>query len=139
MNSVLQLRNKEKGLVFDSGMEMIWFLEDAYEQKDIEKFFSLVSTDFKKDFFQLKSQLEKEFNESEQLNLYILLQSKDRDLNSDTYSYNICWSKRVRKIRDNYCQREFGKATIVFKRDSLYQKSNFLVYDISGDSPFGSF
>ncbi|MBL7130534.1 MAG: hypothetical protein ISS45_03895 [Candidatus Omnitrophica bacterium] len=136
MNSVRQLRQRNNNLVFDSGMELIWFLEDAYEQKDIEKFFSIVSLDFKKGFLKFKTQLEKDFSESKQLNLYMLLLSKDRNLIMDTYSYDICWSKRVKKQRDDYWQREFGKATIVFKRYHIYQRANFLVYDIYGDNPF---
>lgn len=136
MNSILQLRQKNPGLSFDSGMELIWFLQDAYEEKDMEKFLSVVSIDFKKDFLKLKAQLEKDFSENSRLNLYILLVSRDRDLNKEVCFYDICWSKRIKKQNDDYWQREFGKATIIVKRYNTTGKDNFLVYDICGDNPF---
>jgi len=136
MNSVMQMEQRDNGLTFDSGMELIWFLEDAYEQKNAEKFLSVVSFDFKKDFFKLKAQLEKDFSEIERLNLYVLLVSKDGDFYQDTCSYDICWSKRLKRQNEGYWQREFGKAKIVFKRHSIFQQGKFLVYDICGDSPF---
>lgn len=137
MNSILQLRQKNPGLSFDSGMELIWFLQDAYEEKDLEKFLSAVSSDFKKGFLKLETQLRKDFLENSRLNLYILLVSRDRDLNKDMCFYDICWSKRIKNKDDNYWQREFGKATIIVKRYNILGKNNFLVFDICGDNPFG--
>ncbi|MFH1622394.1 MAG: hypothetical protein ABIA97_04655 [Candidatus Omnitrophota bacterium] len=139
MNLVLQARQKNKDLTFDSGMELIWFLEDAYEQRDIDKFLTLVSIDFKKDFFKLKFNLEREFTANKKLDLYILLQSKNSDLSGDIYSYEICWSKRLIKLGEDYCQRGFGKATLVLKRCRVYLKNNLMLFDILGDSPFNHF
>ncbi len=136
MNSVIQMEQRDNSLTFDSGMELIWFLEDAYEQKNAEKFLSVVSFDFKKDFLRLKAQLEKDFSEIERLNLYVLLVSKHRDFFQDTCSYDICWSKRLKRQNEAYWQREFGKAKIVFKTHPIFQQGNLLVYDICGHSPF---
>lgn len=138
MNSTIQIRKINNGLYFDSGMELIWFLEDAYENRDIDKFLAIVSFDFKKGFLNLKTNLEKEFREIQQLSLYILLLSKEEDLYEDICSYDICWSKRIKKQNGDYWQREFGKATIVLKRYPVFQKNNLLVYDICGDNPFCS-
>jgi hypothetical protein len=138
MSITTQLKQKGSCPVFDSGMELIWFLEDAYEQKDAEKFLSIVSSEFKKGFLRLKAKLEEDFSQSSKLDLYILLLSRDRDLDKDECLYEICWSKRVKKIDDDYWQREFGKATIVVKRYSALGENNFLVQDIRGDDPFCS-
>jgi len=131
-----QAMSKRDKFVLDSGMELIWFLEDAYEHKDINKFSSLVSSDFRKDFLKLKRQLEKRFNESEQLSLYIHLVAKRQDLHIGISTYGICWSKRIKKQKDNYWHRDFGKAIIVFKRYCNNKDYNFLLYDISGQNPF---
>ncbi len=131
-----QTMSKGNRFVLGSGMELIWFLEDAYEQKDVNKFLSLVSLDFRKDFLKLKRQLEKIFSESEQLNLYFHLVAKRQDLNIGICSYGICWSKRIKKQKCDYWQRDFGKAIIVFKRYCNNKDYNFLLYDISGQNPF---
>jgi len=134
----MELRKKDKTLIIDSGMELIWLLEDAYEQKNIGKFLSMVSFDFKKDFLGLKAQLEKYFSESEQLKLYILLIAKDSGLDKNTCSYDFCWSKRIKRQGNDYWQREFGRVTIVLRKYIFNFKDNLLVYDIYGDNPFCS-
>ena len=55
MSSILQLRQKNCSLNFDSGVELIWFLQDAYEEKDLEKFLSAVSSGVKKGFLKLRT------------------------------------------------------------------------------------
>lgn len=136
MNLSSQIRTNKNSLTFDSGMELIWFLEDAYENKDMNKFLSLVCLDFKKDF---KNKLEKEFNQIRQINLYFHLYSKSRDLSTGDYFYDICWSKRFKNYNSDFWQRDFGKATIVLNKSSNQNGSKFILYDICGDNPFGKF
>ena len=121
---------------FSSGMEMIWYFEDAYEQKDLNKFFSLVSLDFKKDFLKFMRQLKKRFEENEQISLYIHLIAKKQDLVSGIYSYGICWSKRIKPQESDYWRRDYGKAIIILKKRNNMDSQNLLLYDICGDNPF---
>jgi len=122
--------------VCDSGMDLIWFLEDAYEQKDINKFFSLVSSEFKKDFMKIREQFERNQLECDSVELYIHLISKSRCLDKFVSSYNICWIKRFKLHKDNYWYREVGRAEVLLKANEGIGNRRFLLYDIYGDNPF---
>ena len=80
------------------GIEFIWQLEDCYEEKNLSKFSSLVSHDFKKDQFFLMDHIAQEFNEYEQLKLFVHLRSKHLDPDAEIYAYEVCWSKRCKYI-----------------------------------------
>ncbi len=131
-----QQKSNRVNLFCDSGMELIWFLEDAYEQKDVNKFFSLVSSDFKKDFIELKEQLEKVRLEYDLVELYIHFLHKSNNTEEGVSSYDICWIKRFRKYKDYCLYREMGKAKIMLKTDGDRKHPRFLLYDIYGDNPF---
>lgn len=118
------------------GIEFIWQLEDYYEQKNLEKFSSLVSFDFRKDFSILRDQLMREFNDYEYIRLFMHLRSKSLDLEVGTHTYDICWSKRCKKHKSSLLEKNAGKAAIVLKKFKRDQMSYFLLYDICGDNPF---
>jgi hypothetical protein len=117
-------------------MEFIWYLEDAFEQKDMGKFFSLVSFDFKKDFLKFKDNLYKITSQQKSLKLYIHFIDKRVDSKSNIYSYDICWIKQFTGYMDEYCYKELGMATIALKASGSKQDLSFRLYDISGESPF---
>lgn len=118
------------------GIEFIWQLEDYYEQKNLEKFSSLVSFDFKKGFLTLRERLRREFSKYEYVRLFMHLRSKSLDLEEEVHTYKICWSKRSKKYNDSVLEKKSGRASIVLKKFKQNHMSSFLLYDIQGDNPF---
>ncbi|MDD5292553.1 MAG: hypothetical protein PHY46_05190 [Candidatus Omnitrophica bacterium] len=129
-------KHERVNLICDSGMDFIWFLEDAYEQKDVNKFFSLVSSEFKKDLMKIKEQFTKNRLERDSVELYIHLVRKIQCPDKLVSVYNICWIKRFKRRKDSYWYREVGKAEILLKAYGDVKDKRFLLYDIYGDSPF---
>ena len=118
------------------GIEFIWQLEDYYEQKNLNRFSSLVSLDFKKGICSLKDHLERVFNEYEQLKLFVHLRSKHLDLKEGIHTYEVCWSKRCKRYQSIFLEKNSGNATIVLKRLTHGHQDYFLLHDILGDNPF---
>jgi len=131
-----QQETKQVNLVCDLGTDFIWRLEDAYEQKDMDKFFSLVSLDFKKDFLKLMNKFKLMTLYSESRKLYIHFIGKNVDPAYGIYSYDICWINRLQERESKNYYRELGKATIVLKICEDKQSAHLKLYDIYGESPF---
>ena len=118
------------------GIEFVWQLEDYFEQKDINKFLSCISPDYKKDFNNFKKRLENNFKEHDKLNLFVHMRSKILDLDSDTTTYEICWSKHFRKHNSIFLEKRSGRSSIVLRKSNNGCFDSFQLYDILGENPF---
>jgi len=124
------------GSIVDAGFNLIWFLEDRFEEKNVDLFLSLVSLDFKRGFDKLKESLKEEFRIYEDIKLFVYLDSRKCEFRDAEYAYSICWSKRLKKLNEvDFC-RKTGKAVIILKKTSEIYKQRLLLYDIQGENPF---
>ena len=118
------------------GIEFIWQITDYYVQKDLTKFLTYVSLEYKKGFFNFENQLRKVFNEHQHLRLFVHLRSKNLEIEPQMHFYGICWSRRSRRNNSFFIEKNTGRATIALKKIRSNYSDYFLLYDIEGDNPF---